>query len=104
MKLESKIKDKNTIEIEVYSRDGKEVPKSQRYKIRIDNEKYVVDQEEMSGSQLLALAGKNPIDQFAIFQRLKGGQTEKIEFNDVVSFLTPGVERFMTLPLDQTEG
>ena len=96
--------EKDMVEIETYSREGKAVPKCQHYKIRIDNEKYVVKTEEMTGRQLLELAGKHPVEQFAIFQRLKGGQTQKIEFNDVVSFLTPGIERFMTLPLDQTEG
>jgi len=92
------------IEIETYVKKGEKPPKGRKYKIRIDNEKYVVKTEEMTGRQLLDLADKNPVDQFAIFQRLKGGQTLKIEFDDVVSFLTPGIERFMTLPLDQTEG
>ena len=95
---------KETIEIETYSREGKAIPKCQHYKIRIDSEKYVVKTYEMTGRQLIELAGKHPVDQFAIFQRLRGGQTQKIELDDTVSFLTPGIERFMTLPLDQTEG
>jgi hypothetical protein len=92
------------IEIEAYAKKGEKIPKGRKYKIRIDNEKYVVKTEDMTGRQLLALADKNPVEQFAIFQRLKGGQTQKIEFDDVVSFIALGIERFMTLPLDQTEG
>jgi uncharacterized transporter YbjL len=92
------------IEIEVFSKNGKAVPKAKKYKIRIDNEKYLVATDEMTGQQLLELASKQPFNQYAIFQRLKGGQTEKVEYEDIVSFLAPGIERFMTLPLDQTEG
>ncbi len=92
------------IEIEIYTKKGKEIPKCERYKIRIDNEKYVVEKDEMTGRQLLELAESQPVNQFAIFQRLKGGQTQKIEYNEVVSFRSKGIERFMTLPLDQTEG
>ena len=92
------------IDLDEYAQNGKQIPKCEKFKIRIDNEKYVVKTDEMSGLQLLELAHKSPADQFAIFQRLRGGQTQKIEFDDTVSFLTPGIERFMTLPLDQTEG
>jgi len=92
------------VDLEEFAQNGKRIPKCKKYKIRIDSEKYIVKTDEMTGRQLLELAGKHPVDQFAIFQRLKGGQTQKIEFDDVVSFLIPGIERFMTLPLDQTEG
>jgi hypothetical protein len=37
-------------------------------------------------------------------QRFHGGKTERIGFNQEVDFTTSGVERFVTLPLDQTEG
>jgi len=76
----------------------------EHYSIRIDKEKHVVDVPEMTGRQLLELAGKHPSEQYAIFQRIKGGQTIKIELDQTVDFRTPGIERFMTLPLDQTEG
>jgi hypothetical protein len=39
-----------------------------------------------------------------ISQKLRGGQTKRIDLDERVDFTTPGVERFMTLPLDQTEG
>ncbi len=107
MKSEKNIKTNEAeeiIDIEIYTRKGKKAPKCHTYKIRIDNEKYIVKTDEMNGRQLLELAQKNPVDQFAIFQRLKGGLTQKIEHDEVVSFCTPGIERFMTLPLDQTEG
>jgi len=45
----------------------------------------------MTGHQLLELAGRC-------------GVMKEIGLNETVSFTTPGVEKFKTLPLDQTEG
>lgn len=97
--------DKNaSIDLEEYAKNGKLIPEQGPYKIRIDKEKYVVDVPMMTGRQLLELAGKNPPEQYAVFQRIKDGQTKKIELDQTVDVRTPGIERFMTLPLDQTEG
>jgi hypothetical protein len=52
----------------------------------------------------LVLAGTSPPERSSISQKVHGGKTEVIELNDVADFTRPGVERFMTLPLDQTEG
>jgi len=52
----------------------------------------------------LQLAGKTPPEQYMLSQKLRGGQTRRIALDARVDFTTPGVERFMTLPLDQTEG
>ena len=41
---------------------------------------------------------------FRLDEKLVGGRTVKIELDQVVDLTAPGVERFMTLPLDQTEG
>lgn len=77
--------------------------KPETYKIRIDKENYDVAQSSMTGSELLTLAGK-PLDRFKLIQRLKGGQAKPIALDDTVDLTDPGVERFMTLPCDQTEG
>jgi hypothetical protein len=79
-------------------------PKARRYRIRIDRERYVVDVPYMTGRGLLALAGKTPPERYTISQKLRGGETRTIGLDDVTDFTEPGVERFMTLPLDQTEG
>ena len=92
------------IEIEAYAKEGKNPPKGVRYKIRIDKETYTVDVGEMTGQQILELAGKTPVTQYRLDIKLHGGATEKIELATIVDFTRPGVERFMTLPLDQTEG
>lgn len=93
-----------TIDIEGYAKVGKKIPQAEKYRIRIDKEHYVVLNTEMTGGQLLAQAGKQPPERYALYQKLKGGETVKIELNQKADFTAPGVERFMTLPLDQTEG
>lgn len=104
MNTANTIIDQDVIDIEEYAKAGKNPPKAQSYRIRVDKERYVVKVGEMTGRQILELAGKNPPERFRLDQKLHGGQTKKIELTEVVDFTTPGVERFMTLPLDQTEG
>jgi hypothetical protein len=36
--------------------------------------------------------------------RFAGGRAEKVDLDEVIDLRKPGVERFMTLPKDQTEG
>lgn len=77
--------------------------KPETFKIRIDKQTYDVEVPSMTGNQLLALAGK-PIGKYKLIQRLQGGQAKPVSGDECVSFTDPGVERFTTLPLDQTEG
>ncbi len=92
------------IDVEAYSKDGKPVPKEKRYRIKIDREVFVVEKECMTGRELLVLAGKNPPEKYQLNLKLKGGKVEPINLDEKVCFTKPGVEKFMTLPLDQTEG
>lgn len=96
--------EEDVIDIEEYTKAGKEIPHGKKYQIRIDKTKYVVHVESMTGRELLTLAGKTPVERFRLDQKMKGGHTRKIELDQRVHFTEPGIERFMTLPLDQTEG
>lgn len=58
----------------------------------------------MTGREILTLVGKTPPERFLLFQMISGGRKEKIELNEKVDFTTPGIEKFRTYPLDQTEG
>ena len=92
------------IDLEALAKAGHKPPKAKRYKIRIDRQYYIVQVSHMTGRELLVLAGKLPPENFMISQKLCHGQAEKIGLDEVADFTTPGVERFMTLPLDQTDG
>jgi len=95
--------EQNIIDVEEFAKAGKKVPPGQRYQIRIDRERYVVNEPCMTGQEILRLAGKTP-DDFMLSQKLHGGEVKKIGPDDKVDFTQPGIERFMTLPLDPTEG
>jgi len=92
------------IDIEVYVRENREIPKGHHYLILVDRQKYKVEQECLTGREILKLAGKNPPERFQLNQRYKGGKVVRIGYDQEVSFIEQGVEKFMTIPLDQTEG
>jgi hypothetical protein len=92
------------IDLEWAALNGHKVPHGRKYQIKIDREKYVVNKECMTGRELLLLAGKTPPERFQIRQKLKGGHVETIPLDKTVCFTDPGIEKFKTIPLDQTEG
>ena|SRR6266568_9255877 len=92
------------IDIQLYAKDGKPVPSGHHYIIMIDRLTYTVKQECMTGREILTLANKTPIERFQLNQRFKGGKVIKIGYDQKVCFTEPGIEKFMTIPLDQTEG
>jgi hypothetical protein len=92
------------VDLEEYAKAGRKPPRARRYKIRIDKQHYVVEVSSMTGRELLTLAGKTPVSNYMVSQKMRGGEARKIGLDERVDFTTPGLERFMTLPLDQTEG
>jgi hypothetical protein len=92
------------IDVEVFSREEKPVPAGHHYIIMVDRNKFTVKQECMTGREILELAGKIPVARFQLNQRFHGGKVEKVGYDQKVCFTEPGIEKFMTIPLDQTEG
>lgn len=74
------------------------------YKIQIDKAFYELHDPTPTGRELLEKAGKTPPERYAIYEKVKGGPPRRVELNQHVDLRHPGVERFVTLPLDQTEG
>ncbi|MDN5203937.1 multiubiquitin domain-containing protein [Fulvivirgaceae bacterium BMA10] len=92
------------IDLEEYSKSNRKPEKKKRYRIKVDHQKFVVDVECMIGAEILELAGKTPTSQYQLRQKIRGGKVIKIGLDDKVNFCKPGIEKFMTIPLDQTEG
>lgn len=90
-------------DLEVCCREGRPARCVRRYRIRIDRQPHVVNVTCMNGRQLLEIAGKCDVTKWKIFQKLCG-QMQEIGLDEDVCFTTPGVEKFKTMPLDQTEG
>ena len=92
------------IDIEEYSKKGKNPPKGKKYLIKVDKVLYKVEVESLIGSEILELAGKTPTVRFQLNLKLHGGVVKKVGYDERIEFTEPGIERFMTIPLDQTEG
>jgi hypothetical protein len=78
--------------------------KPKLFRIQIDKPFFEVQNPTPTGRELLSIAGKVPAEQFSIYQKIPGGQPKRIGLDEKVDLREPGVERFVTLPLDQTEG
>jgi len=94
------------IDLEDFSKEkpNEKPAKGKKYQIRIDRDKYVVHVETMKGKEILELANKNPFDRYQLNQKFRHGLVKKIGYDEIVDFTEPGIERFMTIPLDQQEG
>jgi hypothetical protein len=92
------------VDVEQYSGEGKEVPKGHHYIIMIDQKKYKTEKECTTGREILLLAGKTPPEKFQLNLRLRDKKVRRIKLDEVVCFTTPGIEKFMTMPLDSQEG
>ncbi|AKR42006.1 multiubiquitin domain-containing protein [Methylophilus sp. TWE2] len=94
--------EKEVIDLAEYAKADKPVPKEKHYKFRVDKTEITVSQETITGREILTLAGKNP-QNFILQQKIKG-QVIRIGLDDIVDLTVPGVERFMTIPNEVTEG
>lgn len=78
-------------------------PHAKIYIIRVDRKTFRLQFSELTGQKILRLVEKKP-ETHKLFQKLKGGETKEIAPDETASFVRPGVERFMTIPCDTTEG
>jgi hypothetical protein len=92
----------DVIDLEEAFASGKPTPRAKKYRIRIDKDVVVVEVDHLTGRQILALVGKTP-EKFILRQRVKGG-VHPVGPDETISFLAPGLERFMTIPNEVTEG
>lgn len=102
MNTNPNLNDEDIVDLEEHFVNKRPVPKAKKYRIRIDKEQYVVDVTEMTGRQILEIAGKTP-EKFLLRQKLKEG-VKPVTPDEIVSFINAGVERFMTIPNEVTEG
>ncbi len=93
------------IDVQAYRKEGKPVPeKAKGYKIMIDKTSYTVFAECQTAGQLLTLAGKTPVENYKLIEKLHGGGTKTLLPGDTTCFTAPGVERYMVIPNQVREG
>lgn len=91
------------IDLEAAAKDGTKPPKGKKYQYKVDDKNYISETETMKGREILEKAGKTPAKDFILRKKVKGNWIT-IGLDEVVDFTEPGIEKFKTLPNDQTEG
>jgi hypothetical protein len=94
---------KEVIDVEAYAKEGKAVPPDHHYKIKVGKDYFTVDKPKITGREILILAGKTPPEQYILQQKIKD-QISRIGLDQEVDLTEPGIERFMTIPNEVTEG
>lgn len=95
--------DVEEVDLEAEAKGGKVPPRARRYRLRIDNEFRTWAASTITGREILALVGKVP-EAFVLTQKIHGRGTTQVAADQVVDLRAPGVERFMTLARDATDG
>lgn len=83
------------IDVAEFTSLNKKPPGGKRYRIKIDDQLLVFDQESVSGSEILTKAGFTPIECYSLYQKLRGCDFEKISSTERVDLSKPGIERFV---------
>jgi len=91
------------IYLEEYVRLGKQPPLSRGYRIRINGDPFVVHEPEITGRQILTLAGLLPVENYTLRVKIVGEKRRKVELDEKINLRHHGVEKFKALPRDQTE-
>lgn len=94
------------LDIEAFAKCGKHIPVDPGavFKIRIDRKDHVTDKRFITGRELLVIAEKFPPENFRIDMIIHDGRPRKIGLSESIDLAEFGVERFITMPLDPTEG
>jgi hypothetical protein len=93
------------VELELFCKEnpGQKPPRAKKYRIRVDKVKIDMPIPDPTGRQILDAAGKVPPERWLLNQKICG-QMKPVGLDEKVDLTAPGVERFVTLPKDQTEG
>lgn len=97
------ILDELDIEQFVQANPNTEKPAARVYVIRVDRHVLRVHDRALTGQAILALVHFTPRTH-KLYQKFRGQQPIEVQPHQLVSFVAPGVERFVTIPCDTTEG
>ncbi len=80
--------------------DGGDKP--QKFKFKVDKKMLETETEYLTGREILKAAGYTERDYY--LKQIKKGQSISIEPDDTVCMSDPGLERFVTIPKEATDG
>jgi hypothetical protein len=93
------------VDLEECAREGKRPPRTRHgYRIRINGEPFVICSTIITGREVLLVAGLTPPEKYTLRVKVRGERPKKVGLDEKVDLTQPGVEKFVALPRDQTEG
>ena len=95
--------DDDSVDIEECTKHDRRPPKSGKYRIRIDGEKYSATTMTLTGAAILMLAGKTA-KEWGLNQKLKSNERKPIRSDESVDLSRPGIERFETVRIQAEQG
>lgn len=94
--------DSDIPDLEECACNGTQIEKHQKYKIKIDKQKYKVECPRLTGKEILEIAGYD--ETRYLYQKFANGERRQIELDEKVDFTEPGIERFHTMRCEHQEG
>jgi len=92
------------VEVEAYGKRNEAPPNAKKYQVRIDTEKYIFEKRIVTGRELLEAAGKVPVANWRLHEKLHGGQMIEIGHDQDVDLGAQGLERFSTYEVTVGDG
>ncbi len=92
------------VDIEGHCHEGHRPPRARGYRIRVNGDLFIVHKERPTGREIMEIAGIAPMEKYGLYIKVQGQSFSRVQLDDVVDLRAPGVEKFKTLPLDQTDG
>lgn len=86
----------NAIELAEMARAGRRPPRGRKYLLSIDGRTHLVEEDNVTGRQLLDLAEKQPADDYVVILLIWDGENEVVGPDDNVDLARRGIERFIT--------
>lgn len=91
------------VDLQQASEKGHIPEKGKKYRYTVDGLEFISETQTRTGRVILELAGKKPPEKYILRKKVKGNWVT-VGLDEVVDFTEPGLEKFKTLPNDQTEG
>lgn len=92
------------VDLEEHCHEGHRPPRARGYRVRVNGELFVVHKERPTGREIMDIAGITPPEKYGLYLKIHGQQYRRVGLDETIDLRAPGVEKFKTLPLDQTEG
>jgi hypothetical protein len=93
------------IDLENYAKERRKPPATTLgYRVKINGEPFVICKAHISGREILTVGGFLPPDNFTLRLKIHGEKPRKVSLDEIVDLTEIGVEKFVALPRDQTEG